>query len=207
MFIQVRSFFLNELPRRLVFFVRVGAIEVERQLIGCGFRHEVVPVFKILDLVEFRLHEIVNRFDIRLHAMRSWVDGVVVLSRKQFNGSCVGRGFFCVPGANIFAAVIGLPDGSLGKGLELPEEVIDVGGEEMGVGQRDAFGKAEEEDAAGDLTEGVLNLRQVARSGLEIVFRDVHEVFGVLHGLLEELKAHLYGAEVIFRDVLFRPSP
>ena len=79
--------------------------------------------------------------------------------------------------------------------------MVDVGGEELRVGQRDAFGKAEEEDPAGDLTKGVLNLWKVARSGLEIVFRDVHEIFGVLHGLLEELKAHLHGSKVIFGDV------
>ena len=85
--------------------------------------------------------------------------------------------------------------------------MVDVGGEELSVGQRDAFSKSEEEDAAGDLTKGVLNLWQVARSGLEIVFRDVHEVFGVLHGLLEELKAHLYGTQVIFRDVFLGSFP
>jgi len=95
-----------------------------------------------------------------------------------------------------------LPDGALGKGVELLEEVVDVGGKEMGVGERDAFGKAEEEDAAGDLAEGVLNLWQVARSGLEIVFGDIHEVFGILHGLLEELELLLHGPEIVLGNVL-----
>ena len=81
MFVQIRSFFLSQLPGCFVLFVRVGAVEVEKELIGRCFGHEVAPVFKTLDLVELRLHKIVNRFDIRLHAMRAWIDGVVALSR------------------------------------------------------------------------------------------------------------------------------
>lgn len=123
-------------------------MEIKRQLIGRCLCHEVVSIFKILNLVELRLHKVVNCFDVGLHAMRPRIDGVVALSWQQFHRSSVGRGCFGVPGADVFASVIGLPYGVLGKGVEFLQEVIDVDGEELGVGEGDAFGKAEEEDAA-----------------------------------------------------------
>ena len=83
-------------------------MEIEKVLVDRGLRHEIVSVFKVLDLVELRLHKIVNRFDIGLHAMRSRVDGLMALSREQLDGSGVSRGFFGVPGTDIFAAVVGL---------------------------------------------------------------------------------------------------
>ena len=176
-------------------------MEIERELIRRGLGHEVGPVFKILDFVKLQFHQVVNGFDIGLHAMRSRVDGVVELSRERFDGSRVGRGGLGVPGADVFAAVIGLPDGFLGKSLVFLQEMVDVRSKHLGVGQRDAFGKAQEEYPAGDLAEGVLNLREVACLGLKIVFGNIHEVLGVLHGLLEEFKLFLHGPQIVLGDM------
>ena len=103
-------------------------MEIERELIRRGLGHEVGPVFEILDFVKLQFHQVVNGFDIGLHAMRSRVDGVVELSRERFDGSRVGRGGLGVPGADVFAAIVCLPDGSLRKRLEFLEEMVDISG-------------------------------------------------------------------------------
>jgi len=80
--------------------------------------------------------------------------------------------------------------------------VIDIDGEELGVGEGDTFGKAEEEDATGDFTEGVLDFGKTEDLGLKVVFGDIHKVFGVFHDELEELKEFFNGPEVVFGNVL-----
>jgi hypothetical protein len=48
-FVQIWFFFLSELARVFVFFVGVGSVEIEKELISRGLGHEVGTVFEILD--------------------------------------------------------------------------------------------------------------------------------------------------------------
>lgn len=183
--------------------VGVGAEEVEGELIGGDLGHEVGTVLKILELVEFQLHEVVNSFDIGLHPMSAREDGVVTLTGERFDGAGIGGGFLGVPGTDILATVVGLADGDFGKGLKFSEEVVDVEGEELGVGEGEFVGKSEEEDAAGDLAVSVLDFGQVQEFGLEIILGDIHEVFGVLDGALKQRQEFFHGPQVIFGDMFF----
>ena len=51
----------------------------------------------------------------------------------------------------------------------------------------------------------VLNLGEVEYFSLQVVFRDIHQIFGVLHRLFVEFKEFLDGAQIVFRDVFLRP--
>ena len=82
MFVQIWFFFLSELARVFVFFVGVGSVEIEKELISRGLGHEVGTVFEILDFVKLKLHEVVDCLDVGLHAMCAGIDGVVMLSGK-----------------------------------------------------------------------------------------------------------------------------
>ena len=89
MLIQIRFLFLGKLARGFVFFVAVGSMEVEKQLISCGLGHEVRPALKVFDLVELHFHEIMNCFNVGLHAMCPWIDRVMTLAGQELNGSGV----------------------------------------------------------------------------------------------------------------------
>jgi len=63
------------------------------------------------------------------------------------------------------------------------------------VDQGAAVGKAQEEDPAGDLPEGILDLRQVELFHLPVIFRNVVEIFGVFaHALKERVECFLTAA-------------
>ena len=142
-----------------------------------------------------------NGLYVGLHAMSTWEDGVVPLSWEGLDGFRIGGWFFSIPGTNVFAAVICLPHGFFGEYFEFFEEVVDIDGEELGVGQGDVVGESQEKNSTGDFSKGILNLWEVESTGLKIILWDVHEIFGVFHGLLEQLKEFFDRAQIIFCDV------
>jgi hypothetical protein len=186
-----------------VFFVRVRSFEIEEELVRGGFVEEVSTVMELFDFEEFGFHEVVDGLDVGLHAMGAWEDGSVTLAGEGLNGEGVGGRIFSVPGSDVFAAVVGLAGGVVGESVKPFEEVVEVNGKEVGVGKREVVGEAEEEDSTGDFAVSVLNSGKVEEFGLEIILGDVHEVFGIFHGMLEELEAFFDGAQVIFGDVFF----
>ena len=102
-----------------MFFVRVGSFEVEEQLITGSFVDKVGSVFEGFDFVEFKFHEVVDGFDVRLPGMGAGDDGMMLLAFERFDNFCVvGRAG--LPGAaGVFGAVIGLTDGLIGQGVKL----------------------------------------------------------------------------------------
>ena len=48
-----------------------------------------------------------------------------------------------------------------------------------------------------------MDLGKIEELGLKVILRDIHEVFGVLHGMLEELEEFFDGPQIIFCDMFF----
>src|SRR6202044_2150030 len=99
----------------------------------------------------------------------AWINGAMVLAFYRFNSLGVDGRFFGIPGADILAAVVRLPDRLRRQSVIYYQEVIDVNGEELGMDEGFLLGKAKEKDAAGDFAEGVLNHRQVKFFHLPVI--------------------------------------
>jgi hypothetical protein len=69
---------LNDLPGAEVLFVRVGADEVEIELVGEGFGEEVGAAGKRFQVEELIFDEAVNGFDIALESVSSRRDAEVL---------------------------------------------------------------------------------------------------------------------------------
>ena len=63
-----------------MFFVRVGSVKVEEQLVGGGLVKEVLAVFKLFDFKEFNFDEIVDGLNVGLHTMGAGEDWCVPLA-------------------------------------------------------------------------------------------------------------------------------
>ncbi len=102
-------FFFDELPWGFVFLAGVDSGDVEVEQVGLGFFDEVGAVFEFFDAVEFVFHQVVDGFHVGPDS-ESRRDGFV---RSACGFDCFGEGafFFCLPGADEFASVVGLPGG------------------------------------------------------------------------------------------------
>src|SRR6266849_82286 len=92
---------LDDLPGTLILFVRVGAHEIEVELIGVDFGQEIAAASELFQIEELVFFEAVHGFDVALVGVRRGRDAHVL---------AVAEGFGEV--AFELAAVVGLPDES-----------------------------------------------------------------------------------------------
>ena len=71
-------------------------------------------------------------------------DGAMPLAWYRFNGARVGRRFFGIPRADVFAAIICLPIRIFQEGIKFFEEVINIYSKQFGMSQGSVIGEAQE---------------------------------------------------------------
>ncbi len=180
------EFLLYPFPGRSVFLGAVASGEVKKELIMIGFLDEVGPVGEVFDLIEFLFHQVVNGFDIGLEAVLSGGNSSMDLPGNALDGIGESRIIFGLPGADEFAAVIGLPGGG-GKIGAAGEQVFDDAlGEDGGVGERQFVGVAEEQKPCRDIACGVLILGKIQSFEGPPIFGNIAEILGVDIDLLKE---------------------
>ncbi|MBN1164322.1 MAG: hypothetical protein JXB45_07070 [Candidatus Krumholzibacteriota bacterium] len=76
----------SQLPGSFVFFVGVGPEEIEEDLVGVSFFHEITDIFEVFQFIELYLYQIMGSFDVRLEGVGAGGDGIVDLAVYILNG-------------------------------------------------------------------------------------------------------------------------
>jgi len=105
---RARSEPFDDLPGRLIFFVRVGPGEVEVELIGVHFGQEIAAAGEGFQVEELVFFEAMDGFDVALVGVRGGRDAHVLTVAER--GREAGPFSLRVVTADELAAVVGLPD-------------------------------------------------------------------------------------------------
>jgi len=166
---------LDDLPGALVFFVGVGAHEIEVQLIGVHFGEEVAAAGEVFEVEELVLFQAVHGFDVALIGVRG---------RWYAHMLTIAEGFGKIPFE--FAAVVRLPDHIAQRDAVAIEMLLDAGSENGASRSAALLSESPEQQTAADIAGGVLNHGQVESLGLQPVARDIVEILGISADLLEQ---------------------
>ena len=71
---------MSQGPRCFVFFVRVWSVQVKKELVTGSFAKEVSTILESFNFIKFHLHEIMDGFNVGLHAMSAREDGAMELA-------------------------------------------------------------------------------------------------------------------------------
>ena len=131
---RARSEALDDLPGAQIFFVGVGADEIEVELIGVGLSEEVAAAGEVFNVEELVFFEAMNGFDIALVGVSGRGDAHVLAAAESIREI-----------AFELAAIVGLPDQIAERDAVAIQMLLDAGGED-GAGRGAAsFGEGPEE--------------------------------------------------------------
>src|SRR5579863_2245222 len=105
---RARSEPLDDLPGTLIFLVRIGAHQVEVELVGVRFGQEVAATGEIFEIKELIFFQAMHGFHVALIGVRRW-GNARVLTRAERGGK---TGWFstAIMAADEFGTIVGLPD-------------------------------------------------------------------------------------------------
>src|SRR5665213_1409739 len=161
-----------------MFFVRVGASEVEVELVGVDFGEEIASAGEVFQVEELVFFEAMNGFHVALVGVSGGWDAHVLAVAESF-GEIAFK----------LAAIVGLPDQVAERDAVAIQMLLDTRGEDGAGRGAAAFGESPEEQTAADVARGVLNDGQLEPLSLQPVARDVVEVFGIGADLLKQSPA------------------
>ncbi len=153
---------LDDLPGAEIFFVGVGAREVEVELIGVDLGQEVAAAGEGFQIEELVFFDPVHGFDIAL---------IGVCRRRDTHMLAVSESLGEV--AFEFAAVVGLPDQIAQRDAVAIQMLLDARGEDGAGGGRTLFREGPEQQATANVTGGVLDRGQAQGLGLRPVVGDI----------------------------------
>ena len=154
---RARSEPLDDLPGAEIFFVRVGAHQIEVQLIGVHFAEEVAAAGEVFESKNSS-SEAMHGFDVALVDVRGRWDAHMLTIAKRF-------GKFAFE----FAAVVSLPDQIAQRYAVAMQMLLDAGSEDRAGGSAALLGESPEQQTAADIAGSVLNGWQVESPGLQPV--------------------------------------
>src|SRR5947209_4163457 len=143
---RARSEPLDDLPGAEIVFVRVGAHEVEVELVGVRFGEEVAPAGERFQVKELIFFEAMYGFDIALVSMRSrWDAHVLAVEQRR------GEVAFELP------AVVGLPNQIAQRDAIASQVLLDARSEHGADSGTALLGEGPEEQPAANFAGGVLD--------------------------------------------------
>lgn len=147
---RARSEPLDDLPRALIFFVGVGAHEIEVELVGVHLGEKIAAAGEIFQIEELVFFEAVNGFHVALVGVRGGRDAHVL---------AVPEGLGEIPLE--LSTVVGLPDQIAERDTVAIQMLLNAGSENGARGSAALLRKSPEQQAAADVAGGVLNDGQV----------------------------------------------
>ena len=165
---------LDDLPWSEVFFVGVGASDVEVELVGVDFGEEIAAASEVFEIEELVFFEAMDGFDIALIGVGRGRN-TDVLTVAERGGKITFE----------FAAVVGLPDQITERNAVAMEVLLNARSEHRAEGGAAFFGEGPEQETAADFSGGVLDEGQVQKLSLLPVARDIVEIFGIRADLLK----------------------
>src|SRR3990172_1519093 len=194
---EAGSELLDDLPWGETSLVRIGASQVEVELVEGSLSQELGAAGKGFQVVELVLDQAVDGFDVTLVGVSGGRDANVLGAEEGDGAGKAGTRAVFLQLADELPAVVGLPSdvrevdaAALQVGLNtLREQGAGLGGAVGGIGEK--------LQAAADLARRVLDDGQAAPLHWRPVVRDVVEILGVGGDLLEQGPGFFHGGEIL----------
>src|SRR5689334_5207488 len=167
--------------------MRVGADEIEVELVGVSFGQEIAATGEVFDVEELVFFEAMYSLDVALIGVSRGRDTDVLAVAESF-----GEVAFKL------AAIVGLPDQIAERDAVAIQMLLDTGGKDGAGRSAASFGEGPEQQATADIAGRVLDHRKFQPLCLRPVARDVVKVFGVGADLLKQGPAGFDVCQVLF---------
>jgi len=187
---------LDDLPWAEILFVRVGADEVEVELVSEGLGEEIAAAGERFEVEELVFDEAMNGFDVALESVSGGrnADVLTVAERSGKAGAMAAP----IVAADELGAVVGLPDEIAQRDAAAIEVLLNAGGEDGTGSGGAALGEGPEQQSAAHVAGRVLDGGQSEGLGLRPVAGDIIEVLGVGGDLLQDAPGGLDVGQILF---------